>query len=117
MISVYHNPNLKSDSESGLVTSWEKCVHVADVLTEDLEEALNATNKTGEINFKQHLVQTKTDVSRPTSDGDILVHNDQKYLVQTFGFLALEDSKLNEKAAVKEAPAKELKRKRPKLRL
>lgn len=117
MISVFHNPNFKADDESGFVTSWEKCVHVADVITENLEEALNATNNNGEINFKQHLVLNKTDFSRPTSDGDILVHNDQKYLVQTFGFLALEDSQLNTKAVMKEEPTKELKRKRPRLRM
>lgn len=92
MVQIYHNPNFERDGVTDSISSWTSCVHVANVRTEDLNEAYALTHNSS-INLNR-VELIKPGNIRPTSDGDVLIHNNQIYLVQPFGFRAIEEWEL-----------------------
>lgn len=95
MIQVFHNPHFHSDGFSGSLTSWNDCVHVADVITDDLREAYSLTqNDYAAIHLKELVALIRPERIRSTSAGDVLIQDGQKFFIEAFGFRKIQDWEL-----------------------
>jgi hypothetical protein len=95
MVQVFHNPNFHTDGFAGSISSWGACVHVADVITDDLGEAYMLTqNDYAPIHLKELVALIRAERIRSTSAGDILVRDGEKFFIEAIGFRKIEDWEL-----------------------
>jgi len=84
MISIFHNQKFLSYEMTKKINS-DDLVLVAEVDTDDLEEAYKLTNHI-DCNWSNNKKVKTIQRSRSTSMGDVLIYNNQRYVVAMFGF-------------------------------
>lgn len=95
MITVYHNSKFTACSFGGDIAPDSVLTKVAEVDTDDLDEAYRLTNNIDQSWTLNEGVSSVAPELRSTSVGDVLLSNGEYLMVDTFGFkkLSAEDLK------------------------
>lgn len=93
MIQVFHNDKFLAYEMTNTVNLKDLTL-VAEVDTNDLEEAFKLTNHI-DCNWSDNKTVKTINPSRSTSMGDVLVKDNQRYVVSDFGFEKLSNGRYN----------------------
>lgn len=90
MITVYHNHNPRLEIQSDF-DACDNLIKVAQVDTDDLEEAFALTNSIDHPWTENAQVRAEPGRHRSTSVGDVMEQDGDRFIVDTIGFRKWED--------------------------